>query len=95
MQLNISGHHVEITEALREYVQNKLGKIERHIDGITNVQMTLSVEKLIQKAEITLHGIGKEVVAHAEHKDMYAAIDALIDKVDRQLIKLKEKRQSH
>ncbi|MGB0361027.1 MAG: ribosome hibernation-promoting factor, HPF/YfiA family [Endozoicomonas sp.] len=91
MQVNISGHHVEVTEALHEYVIKKLERLASHFDQITNVQITLSVEKLIQKAEATLHVPGLEVNATADHEDMYAAIDLLSDKLDRQLVKYKEK----
>ncbi|WOD10642.1 ribosome hibernation-promoting factor, HPF/YfiA family [Halopseudomonas laoshanensis] len=91
MQLNLSGHQLDITEALRDYVNEKMSRLERHFDKITNVQVTLEVEKLRQKAEATLHVAGGEVVANAEHTDMYAAIDLLTDKLDRQLIKYKEK----
>ncbi|MEH6498824.1 MAG: ribosome-associated translation inhibitor RaiA [Pseudoalteromonas distincta] len=91
MQLNLSGHQLDITEALRDYVNEKMSRLERHFDKITNVQVTLEVEKLRQKAEATLHVAGGEVVANAEHTDMYAAIDLLTDKLDRQLIKFKEK----
>lgn len=91
MQINISGHHLEITPALRDYVTNKLGKLERHFDSITNTQVTLSVEKLRQKAEAKVHVSGADLFAQSEHEDMYAAIDALIDKLDRQILKHKEK----
>lgn len=91
MQLNLSGHQLDITEALRDYVNEKMSRLERHFDKITNVQVTLEVEKLRQKAEATLHVAGGEVVANAEHTDMYAAIDLLTDKLDRQLIKFKER----
>ncbi len=91
MQLNISGHQLDITDALRDYVTEKMARLERHFDKITNVQVTLEVEKLRQKAEATLHIAGGEVVANADHEDMYAAIDLLTDKLDRQLIKHKEK----
>lgn len=91
MQLNISGHQLELTDGLRDYVTEKMARIERHFDKITNVQVILEVEKLRQKAEAILHVSGGEVVANAEHADMYAAIDMLIDKLDRQLIKFKEK----
>ncbi len=91
MQLNLSGHQLDITDALRDYVHEKMSRLERHFDKITNVQVTLEVEKLRQKAEATLHVAGGEVVANAEHTDMYAAIDLLTDKLDRQLIKYKEK----
>lgn len=91
MQVNISGHQLDVTDALRDYVGEKLGRLERHFDRITNVQVTMAVEKLKQKIEATLHIAGGEVVANAEHEDMYAAIDLLADKLDRQLIKHKEK----
>ncbi|MWV15578.1 ribosome-associated translation inhibitor RaiA [Pseudomonas sp. L-22-4S-12] len=91
MQVNISGHQLDVTDALRDYVGEKLSRLERHFDKITNVQVTMAVEKLKQKIEATLHVAGGEVVANAEHDDMYAAIDLLADKLDRQLIKHKEK----
>ncbi|GAA3939155.1 ribosome hibernation-promoting factor, HPF/YfiA family [Litoribacillus peritrichatus] len=91
MQVNISGQHLELTPNIREYVTSKLDRLERHYDQITNVQVTLSVEKLRQQAEAKLHVTGGEVFANAEHDDLYAAIDALADKLDRQLIKHKEK----
>ena len=83
-----------MTEPLRVYIGEKLERLERHFDKITNVQVTMTVEKLKQKIEATLHIPGNEVVANAEHEDMYAAIDALTDKLDRQLKKHKEKTQS-
>ncbi|NVK38712.1 MAG: ribosome-associated translation inhibitor RaiA [Gammaproteobacteria bacterium] len=95
MQINISGHHVEVTEALKDYVHSKVEKLERHFDNITNVQVTLTVEKLVQKAEATIHASGAELHANADHEDMYAAIDGLTDKLDRQLIKHKEKMVNH
>lgn len=91
MQVNISGHQLDVTDALRDYVVEKLGRLERHFDKITNVQVIMEVEKLKQRIEATLHIAGGEVVACAEHEDMYAAIDLLTDKLDRQLIKHKEK----
>ena len=91
MQLNISGHHVDMTDALKSYTTEKLGKLERHFDHITNVHVVLSVEKLTQRAEATIHVSGAELFADAESEDMYAAIDALTDKLDRQLLKHKEK----
>ncbi len=91
MQINISGHHLEVTPALREYIEEKFSRLERHFDRIINVQVILQVEKLKQKIEASLHVAGHEVVANAEHDDMYAAIDLLVDKLDRQLIKYKEK----
>lgn len=91
MQLNITGHHVDLTDSLKEYVSSKLEKLERHFDHISNVQVTLSVQKLRQIAEATLHISGADIHATAEQEDMYAAIDQLIDKLDRQILKHKEK----
>lgn len=93
MQLNVSGHHVEVTDSLRNYVSAKLERLERHFDRITNMNVILSVEKQRQKAESTIHVSGGEIYADAEHEDLYAAIDMLADKLDRQLIKKKEKKQ--
>ncbi len=95
MQLNITGHHVEITPALRTYVTEKLGRLERHFDHVTNVHVVLSVEKLRQKAEATIHITGNDLYADCTEEDMYAAIDALADKLDRQIKKHKEKLTNH
>ncbi|MGI9322982.1 MAG: ribosome hibernation-promoting factor, HPF/YfiA family [Pseudomonadales bacterium] len=95
MQLNVSGHHVEVTDSLRNYVATKLERLERHSDRITDIKVILSVEKQRQKAESTVHISGADIFANAEHEDLYAAIDLLTDKLDRQLIKKKEKRQDH
>ncbi len=95
MQLNITGHHVDLTDSLRGYVSEKFEKLERHFDHITNVQVTLTVQNLRQEAEATVKLAGAEVFAKSESEDMYAAIDSLIDKLDRQVIKHKEKLQSH
>ncbi|MFK7912951.1 MAG: ribosome-associated translation inhibitor RaiA [Pseudomonadales bacterium] len=91
MQLSISGHHVDVTDALKSYVTGKIEKLERHYHHITNVHVILSVEKLEQKAEATMHISGGELFADANCEDLYAAIDQLSDKLDRQLIKHKEK----
>lgn len=91
MQINISGHHVELTDALRQYVNTKMDRLERHFDQISIVQTTLSVEKQRQKAESSVNIKGGQLFADAEHDDMYAAIDLMIDKLDRQLLKHKEK----
>ncbi len=91
MQLNITGHHVDMTDALRNYVTDKLQKIARHDDQITNVHVILSVDKLQQKAEARVHTTGAELFADATEQDMYAAIDALVDKLDRQVGKHKGK----
>lgn len=95
MQINLTGHHVDITEALRGYVNSKFERLARHFDHVLNVHVILSVEKLRQKAEATLHVNGGKVFADSVHEDMYAAIDALIDKLDRQVLKHKEKKIGH
>ena len=91
MQLSISGHHIDVTDALKNYTSDKLSKLERHFENITNVHVVLSVEKVKQRAEATMHVSGAELFADADSDDMYAAIDALTDKLDRQLLKHKEK----
>ncbi|GGW80935.1 ribosome hibernation promoting factor [Alteromonas halophila] len=95
MQINLTGHHVEITDSLRNYVDTKFSKLERHFDHISNVHVILNVEKLNQKAEATVHLSGAEVFASSENTDMYAAIDSMVDKLDRQVIKHKEKMKKH
>jgi len=95
MQINLSGHHVEITPALRAYVHNKLERVERHFDHVTDIRVILSVEKLRQKAEATIALSGASLHAVAEDEDLYAAIDALTDKLDRQIKKHKEKTTDH
>lgn len=91
MQTKLTGHHIDITDALRDYVNDKLERVERHHDGATSVHVVLSVEKLRQKAEATLHVAGNDLHAIAEEEDMYAAIDAMIDRLDRQIKKHKDK----
>ncbi len=93
MQLSISGHHLDVSDALKSYVEEKLQKLERHYDHITNAHVILSVEKIQQRAEATLHISGAELFADANCEDMYAAIDKLTDKLDRQILKHKEKLQ--
>jgi putative sigma-54 modulation protein len=95
MQINISGHHLEITDSIRDYVQSKLERLSSHHDRITSTNVILTVDKLDQKAEATVHVSGKDLFADATSEDLYAAIDALADKLDRQLIKHKEKMRSH
>ncbi|WP_394172746.1 ribosome hibernation promoting factor [Thalassotalea litorea] len=95
MQINLSGHHVEITDSLKGFVDTKFEKLERHFDHINNVYVVLTVEKLQQIAEATVNINGGEIHASSEHQDMYAAIDGLIDKLDRQVIKHKEKISQH
>lgn len=95
MQLSISGRHIDVTDALRTYVRNKMTRLERHDNHITNVHVVLSVNKLVQRAEATLHTNGAELFAVADDADLYAAIDALLDKLDRQVKKHKEKISNH
>ncbi len=91
MNLQITGRHLEITPAIREYATEKFSKIKRHFDNVIDVNIILSVEKLMQKAEATVHVTGKNVFVECEDENLYAAIDALVDKLDRQVIKHKEK----
>jgi len=95
MQINLTGHHIDITESLRGYVDNKFERLARHFDQVLNVHVILSVEKLRQKAEATMHVNGAKVFADSVHEDMYAAIDTLIDKLDRQVLRHKEKKIGH
>ena len=95
MQLNVSGHHVEVTVPLREYVESKFQRLQRHFDQITKTEVTLIVEKLRQKAEANVHISGADIFAASESDDMYAAIDELIRKLDSQVRRHKEKSTSH
>ncbi|GEA52501.1 ribosomal subunit interface protein [Vibrio inusitatus NBRC 102082] len=95
MQINIKGHHVELTESLQEYVDTKFQKLERFFEHITNVHVILKLEKVNHIAEATLHVSQGDIHATAEEENMYAAIDALVDKLVRQLTKHKEKLSNH
>ena len=95
MQVNLSGHHVEITDSMRNYVNDKIEKLERHFDQALDMHIVLTVEKLRHKAEATLHVSGINLHADDVQEDMYAAIDGLVDKLDRQGKKYKEKIKSH
>ena len=95
MNLQISGHHIDVTPALREYVEAKLDPVIRHFDKVTVVNVVLSVEKLKQKAEVTVHVPGKDMHVEEAGDDLYAAIDAMFDKLDRQVQKYKQKIQDH
>lgn len=95
MQLNITGHHVEMTDALREFVNTKFAKLEQYFDRINQVYVVLKVEKIQQIAEATIHVNGGELHATSEAGEMYAAIDLLIDKLARQLNKHKDKLKQH
>ena len=100
MNLTISGHHLEVTPALREYVLTKLDRVTRHFDQVVDITVLLSVEKLKekelrQKAEVTVHVKGKDIFVEQAHEDLYAAIDQLMDKLDRQVCRHKDRLQDH
>lgn len=95
MQLSITGHHIEVTEALRNYVTEKFARLKRHFDQVLNVHVVLEVAKLTQKAEATVQVNGAKLFAEDTQSDLYAAIDGLIDKLDRQIVKHKEKNLGH
>ncbi len=91
MQLDITGHQIDLTDAMQHHVREKMRKLERHSDEITHMHVVLSIEKHIHQAEATAHIPGAELFANADADDMYMAIDMLADKLDRQLLKHKEK----
>ena len=95
MQLNLTGHHVDITAALKDYVERKLDRVVRHADRVIDVHCILTVEKLRHKAEATVSLSGRKIYADAVDEDMYAAIDALADKLDRRVKKYNEKIRDH
>lgn len=95
MRIEISGHQMDVTPALRDYVQSKLDKLERHSDQLLDGHVILSCEKIQQKAEATFNLSGHTIHAESQSEDMYAAIDLLLDKLDRQLLKHKEKITNH
>ena len=95
MKIDVTGHHVDVTDALRGYVDEKFQRLERHFDNVGDVHVILTVEKNARKAEATLAVSGARLFAEATSEEMYAAIDALIDKLDRQVVKHKEKRTDH
>ena len=100
MNLTISGHHLEVTPDIREYVQNKLERVKRHFDQVIDIAVILTVDNLTekekrQKAEINLRMSGKTVYVESLSQDLYAAIDTLVDKLDRQVMKYKSKVQDH
>jgi len=95
MQINVTGHHIEITPAIRNYIFDKLERIKRHFENATDIHFILTVEKLEHKAEATLNVSGNTLHAHSVEADMYAAIDSLADKLDRQVRKHKEKITDH
>ena len=91
MNLSVSGHHLEVTSALRSYVQSKLRRVRRHFDHVIDAHVILTANKMRQKAEVTLHVRGKDLHCQSEEGDLYAAIDLLADKLDRQVLKYKNK----
>ncbi len=91
MNLNLTGRHLEITPAIREHVIAKLDKVKRHFDNVIDINVILSVDKLVQKAEATVHVSGKNIHAETQDSNLYVAIDALVDALDRQVLKHKEK----
>src|SRR5213075_2944754 len=92
MNLNVSGHHLEVTPAIRSYVRTKLERVSRHFDHVIDAHVILTVDKIRQKAECTLHVRGKDLHYESEEDDLYAAIDLLADKLDRQVLRYKDKR---
>lgn len=95
MQIDITGHHVDINQPLRSYVRNKFERLERHFDHVTGIHVVLSVSKLEHRAEATMNVSRAKLFADAVEQDMYAAIDCLVDKLDRQVKKHKEKLSGH
>ena len=92
MNLNVSGHHLEVTPTLRRYVQKKLGRVARHFPRVIDAHVILTAGRVRKKAEVTLHVRGKELHCQSVQDDLYAAIDLLADKVDRQVLRYKDKR---
>ncbi len=95
MDVTVAGHHVDVTDSLREYVETKLARLERHSDQMTDIHCILTVEKLEHRAEATIHLNGGTIHADSVEENMYAAVDTLIDKLDRQVKKHKEKLTDH
>src|SRR5215213_10467044 len=92
MNLNVSGHHLEVTPAIRSYVESKIARVRRHFDHVIDAHVILTASKLVQKAEVTLHVRGTDLNCESEEADLYAAIDLLADKLDRQVLRYKDKR---
>jgi putative sigma-54 modulation protein len=95
MNLSITGRHLEVTPAINEYVKTKLARVARHFDNVIDTQVMLSIERLKHTAEVTMHLRGKDIHCEASDENLYAAIDLLADKIDRQVIKYKDKVQDH
>ena len=95
MNLSITGHHVEITPALREYVETKMERVMRHFDNVIDANVVLSMEKLRQRAEVVVHVPNKDICVVGDEEDMYAAIDVMVDKLDRQVLRHKDRAYGH
>jgi putative sigma-54 modulation protein len=95
VNLQITGHHLEVTPAIRDYISNKLERVTRHFDHVIDTKVMLTVEPLKHRAEMTLHMRGKDIHCEAAEQNLYAAVDLLIDKVDRQVVEHKKKTQQH
>src|SRR5690606_5977431 len=94
MHLSITGRHLEVTPAIREYVLNKMARVSRHFDNVIDTQVILSIDRLKHNAEVTMRLRGKDIHCAADDENLYAAIDLLADKIDRQVIKYKTKVQN-
>jgi len=95
MNLSITGPHLEVTPAINEYVKTKMARVSRHFDNVIDTQVMLSIERLKHTAEVTMRLPGKDLHCEASDENLYAAIDLLADKIDRQVIKYKDKVQNH
>ncbi len=100
MNLTISGHHLDVTPALRNYVTSKLDRISRHFDQVVDVKVILTIERQKEKerrqrAECNIHVKGNDLFAESSHHDLYAAVDELMDKLDRQVVRHKTRLQDH
>lgn len=95
MQINITGHHLKVTIALKDYIEKKFQRLTRHFDHVINVHVVLTVEKIIHRAEASLQVSGNKIFADASDNGMYAAVDSLVDKLDRQIVRHKEKLKDH
>jgi putative sigma-54 modulation protein len=95
MQIELTGHHIEVTDSLKDYVSEKMARLERHFDKVSNIHVILKVENVKHNAEATVHMSGHDIFAKCTEDDMYAAIDHLVDKLDRQVKKHKEKITNH
>lgn len=95
MNIHVSGHHLDVTAGMRSHIEGKLARISRHFEKVIDVNVILSTEKLSKKAEVTVHVSGKDIHVESQDADLYAAIDALVDKLDRRIIRHKESVRAH